>query len=844
MRRSVLSAYAVFLMLAVLLCFPHASWAADGTTTIVSIATDGTQGNGMSCDPDISEGGRYVVFQSEATSLVAGDTNGRTDIFVRDVLGGTTSLVNRSVAGTQANGWSVDPVISANARYVAYTSWAANLVAGDTNDVEDVFVSDLTSGTTERVSVDSGGTQANDGSYHAAISADGRYVMFSSFAGSLVPSDTNDADDVFVRDRLTGTTERVSVDSSGTQADGSSYGESMSRDGRYVVLSSSATNLVAGDTNGEQDIFVRDRVARTTTRVSVSTNGTETNGWSYDGAISDDGRLVVFTSEATSLVAVDTNGVSDVFVRDMVAGTTTRASVDSSGTQGNGDSQQPAISDDGRYVAFESLATSLVAGDTGWRDCFMRDLVTGTTTRLSVSTAGIQGDADSDMTQYGPAIAPTDPSRSGIFVTFGSWATNLVANDTNDEYDVFLRSIGAANGGGGDTYTITPTSGAHGTVSPASVQTVPSGASATFTITADAGYHIETVLVDGVSVGAVSSYTFTDVRADHTIAATFAIDGVTFDSVEGAGRYDTAVEASMRAFPTSGSADTIVLATGANWPDALGGSSLAGAYGGPLLLTKPDALSPQVLAEAARLNVGRVVILGSWRAVSNAVETALSAATVNGHGLDVIRVGGADRYETASKISSATVGVLASHGRTYDKVAFFATGSNFPDALAASPIAATKGWPILLVKPNTLSTFTEGAIASLDVTRGIMLGSNRAVTTVAENRLKALLPKTNRLEGATRYDTGIAIASWGVTQGLTWDGVAIAVGSNFPDALAGGVMQGKLGSVVLLTPGTMLNPAVAATLTANKATIKTVRYLGSTKALNQAVRNAVAAALK
>jgi photosystem II stability/assembly factor-like uncharacterized protein/putative cell wall-binding protein len=276
----------------------------------------------------------------------------------------------------------------------------------------------------------------------------------------------------------------------------------------------------------------------------------------------------------------------------------------------------------------------------------------------------------------------------------------------------------------------------------------------------------------------------------------------TFDSVEGAGRYDTAVQASRRAFPASGSADTIVLATGANWPDALGGASLAGAYGGPLLLTKPDVLSGQVLDEARRLNVGRVIILGSTRAVSAAVENALKAATVNGHRLTVSRIGGAGRYDTAARIASATVDAMAPTPWPYDGTAFFATGGNFPDALAASPIAAAYAWPILLVQPNSPSTFTEAAITKLGVKKGYMLGSTRAVSTKVEARLKTLLRSTPaRLAGTTRYDTGIAIAKFGVGSGLHWDGVAIATGTNFPDALAGGVMQGKLGSVVLLTPG-------------------------------------------
>jgi calcium-activated chloride channel regulator 4 len=316
-----------------------------------------------------------------------------------------------------------------------------------------------------------------------------------------------------------------------------------------------------------------------------------------------------------------------------------------------------------------------------------------------------------------------------------------------------------------------------------------------------------------------------------------------FLSVAGPGRVDTAVEASKRGFP--GKSDTIVLATGWNWPDALGGGSLAGAYGGPLLLTKPDVLSPQVLTEAARLDAKNVVILGSNLAVSGAVETALKGASVNGHALVVTRIGGAGRYDTAARIASAMVAVLQSQGGTYSGNAFFATGRNFPDALAASPVAAKKLWPILLVNATTPSSYTEAAITQLGVKKGYMLGSDKAVTAVVENRLMTLLPSApSRLAGATRYTTGIAIARFGVANGLKWDGVAIATGANFPDALAGGVMQAKLGSVVLLTPGTALNASVAAELQAHRTEIVNVRYLGSTRAVSQITRNAVAAALR
>lgn len=329
------------------------------------------------------------------------------------------------------------------------------------------------------------------------------------------------------------------------------------------------------------------------------------------------------------------------------------------------------------------------------------------------------------------------------------------------------------------------------------------------------------------------------------VAEGSATTQATYDAVFGAGRLETAVEACKRAFPASGSAGTIVLATGWDWPDALGGSSLAGAYKGPLLLTRPDLLSQQVIDEARRLNVSRVVILGSGTAVSDAVETSLRSLDVNGHGVAVSRIGGADRFDTAAQVASAAVDVLRARGGTYDGTAFFATGDNFPDALAASPIATSKVWPILLVKSDAPSPRTEAAIAKLHVTRGIMLGSDKAVTTAVENRLKVLLPAPpGRLQGANRYLTGIQIARFGVASGLHWDGVALTTGTNYPDALAGGVMQGALGSVVLLTPGIYLDLDVAAELAADRTSVATVRYLGSTSALSQNVRREVAASLQ
>jgi Tol biopolymer transport system component len=241
-----------------------------------------------------------------------------------------TQRISVGPGGQQANGASFEPAISADGRFVAFYSDSSNLVAGDTNGTWDVFVRDRKAQVTRRVSVGPGGQQANRDSYgQPAISAHGRFVAFASGATNLVAGDTNRGYDVFVRDRVAQVTRRVSVGPGGQQADGdtSSFSPTISAHGRFVTFWSQAPNLVAGDTNGTDDVFVRDRVAQVTRRVSVGPGGREANGESWESAISAHGRLVAFTSYATNLVAGDTNGAYDVFVRDRVAQVTQRVSV-------------------------------------------------------------------------------------------------------------------------------------------------------------------------------------------------------------------------------------------------------------------------------------------------------------------------------------------------------------------------------------------------------------------------------------------------------------------------------------------------------------------------------------
>ena len=403
-----------------------------GTIRRVSISSSGEEGNGKSWLPDISADGRYVAFTSEARNLVDGDTNRTIDVFVHDCQTGETTRVSVTSNGDQARYGGVSPSISGNGRYVAFQSLSSDLVDGDTNGRMDVFVHDRETGQTTRVSVSSSGEEGNDISWSPRISADGRYVAFESIASNLVEGDTNEAWDVFVRDRRQpGQTTRVSVSSSGEEGNGDSKWHDISPDGRWVAFSSEADNLVDGDTNENMDVFVHDCLMGGTTRVSVNSSGEEDTGCgaiSRLPSISVHGDYVAFESAASDLVDGDINGKWDVFVHDCETGQTTRVSVSSSGEEGNCASSLASISADGCSVAFESCADDLVAGDTNeFDDVFVNDCETEETTRVSVSRS------QANQGCFHPSI-----SADGRFVAFQSLADNLVDGDTNKNVDIFV----------------------------------------------------------------------------------------------------------------------------------------------------------------------------------------------------------------------------------------------------------------------------------------------------------------------------------------------------------------------------------------------------------------------
>jgi len=348
----------------------------EGTIRLISRGVGGTAANGPSAAVDLSADGRYVAFESKASNVIADDANGvASDVFVYDVLDGSLELASRRGAtGVQGNADSFAPSIAGDGRKVAFASDATNLVGSDTNGKSDVFIRALDAATTTRASTSSSGAQAKNVTFDPVISPDGGWVAFSSLATNLVSGDTNGARDVFLKNLSTGKTIRVSIRTDGTQASGNSSVDDVSANGKQVVFYSSSTNLIKSDTNNRGDVFLRDRLASTTIR--VSRNGpTEANGESFGASISADGGLIVFQSWATNLGDdEDTNGAaSDLFEYAVATKVTTRISIDTEGGWSNDASYDARIAGGGGAVGFASLASDLVAGDeNGVADVFVR----------------------------------------------------------------------------------------------------------------------------------------------------------------------------------------------------------------------------------------------------------------------------------------------------------------------------------------------------------------------------------------------------------------------------------------------------------------------------------------
>lgn len=398
----------------------------------LSLTDAGQPALGDSGNPSVSRDGLYVAFESTAANLVPGDTNDRSDVFVKNLTTGELRRVSVTAAGGQADGDSGGPSLSPDGRYVAFWSLAGNLVPLDTNQMMDVFVKDLATGEIRRASTTSFEQEANGASFDACLSADGRTVAFVSEATNLVAGDSNGSWDVFVKNLASGVIRRASVDAFGGEARGDSGWPSLTPDGRAVAFESLAANLVPYDTNNVSDIFVKDLVTGTVQRASVTDLGVDGDSPSHSPSLSADARRVAFWSEATNLVEGDTNGRPDVFVKDLPKEEVWRLTGPAP-LEASGDNLYPALSADGRFVAFYATAPE---GDpeavAGLPALVFAELETGITRAVEARVPGLQ--------EEGYAVRPalTADGRLTLYQAFTESASG------QGQWDVFARRLRAA----------------------------------------------------------------------------------------------------------------------------------------------------------------------------------------------------------------------------------------------------------------------------------------------------------------------------------------------------------------------------------------------------------------
>jgi uncharacterized repeat protein (TIGR01451 family) len=436
-----MSSLAVLVSAGVLvLAGPAVAQPAPGFTELVSVSSAGVQGDQDSELPSVSADGRFVAFASLAQNLVPGDTNQSADIFVRDRVLGTTERVSVSSKGGQGDGHSglLDlmggPSISGDGRYVAFSSEATNLVRGDRNANADVFVHDRLTGLTTRESVGTNGAEANGGGTEPDISRDGRVVAFVSFSDNLVP-DQNFTGDVFVRDRQAGTTERISQAPDGSDANSQSFTPVLNADGRFVYFTSFASNLVAGDSDNQDiDAYLFDRQTKTMTAITSNRPSSGVISHGTANGISGDGRYLTFTTQDTTFVTPDTNGFfDDAWLVDRNTGQYVLVGVNDAGEQGDDSTFAGDVSDNGRFVVLVSRSTNF-GGPANFREnVYLRDRQAGTTRLVSVASDGTEGDLDSIQ----PALTP-----DGLVAAFASRSSTFVP-ETQDffAYDVFVRDM-------------------------------------------------------------------------------------------------------------------------------------------------------------------------------------------------------------------------------------------------------------------------------------------------------------------------------------------------------------------------------------------------------------------
>lgn len=407
-----------------------------GTPELISAASDGSPGNANSYEGAVTPNGRFVAFDSRASNLHADATGAVSQVFVRDLQTGEIELISASADGVAGNGHSYNPCISANGRYVLFESGSDNLVTPDANGAEwDVYLYDRKTGEMRIVSESEAGVQGDGDSriYGNSLTPNGRLAVFTSAATNLVPGADNGFRQIYVKDLRKGTVTLVSVDGAGNEGDNTSNWPSLSPNGKWAAFQSLATNLVPPDTNSDNDILVADLRHGTLARATVGHDGSEADGGgSAEPAISNNGKIVVFYSSATNLVPGDDNGQEDVFLRDLGRGTTTRLSERSDGVETNGTSYEACLTSSGKIVVYYTNATNLdpdLAMPNG--GFFLYDVKHGTNTPILLGPGGAALDGS-------PYVWPWSLTPTGNWLLFATEATQFTTGNTGGYWQVYL----------------------------------------------------------------------------------------------------------------------------------------------------------------------------------------------------------------------------------------------------------------------------------------------------------------------------------------------------------------------------------------------------------------------
>jgi hypothetical protein len=405
--------------------------AAPGDTILASTSATGVKGDGNSLEASLSVDGDTVAFHSAARNLVPADTDPLDDVYVKDLLTGNISLASITGSGIHGNRASVEPSLSADGNTVSFHSTATNLDPADTDFAEDIYVKDILTGDLTLASTSDAGGKGNSRSQFAALSADGNSVAFESLASNLDPGDSDTAEDIYVKDLITGDITLASTSDSDVKGNSSSHAPSLSADGTKVAFYSVASNLDPADTDSATDIYVKDLITGDITLASTSDAGIKADLSSFSPSLSAQGTYVAFYSHAINLDPADTDMLGDVYVKDLVSMDLKLASTSDAGVKGYG--LLPSLSADGTTVAFQSDADTLDPNDTDtFGDIYVKDLITGDITLASTSDAGVKGNTNS----YLPSL-----SADGSGVAFQSFATTLDPADSDEYNDVYVKVL-------------------------------------------------------------------------------------------------------------------------------------------------------------------------------------------------------------------------------------------------------------------------------------------------------------------------------------------------------------------------------------------------------------------